>query len=451
MERTHRKLSARFANRLRGDNANGRSDFDFLAGRKVASVALRAHAVFGIAGKARTDPDRLQTASVDLRAGSLVDDLVGRNDRLVGLRIGNRIERGTAKNAIAKRNLDFVAFDDRLDFDAVDGIAVFLGDDHILGNIDKLAGKVTCVSRLERRIGKTLARTVGRNEVLENRQTFTERRGNRTFDDVSRRIRHEAAHAGKLTDLELGATSLRIDEHIDRVEFGRVLVLGRDVLVDRLVEFVADLLGRRRPNIDDLVMTFAIGDDTLLELSLNLLGLGARLLDFIILVGRTNHVLKTHRRAGNRRELISERLEIVDRFNGEVVTGDLVAVENQLADRGLGALVVPEAHLRRPNVVEDYATGCGLDRALVRIAVRTASRAVVGVAEANAGMIPDCALGDAEFDFGNIVEERQVLAGHIGLACNLARQLILLRRDSQEVKTKADVLRRCHDRLARSR
>ena len=82
-------------------------------------------------------------------------------------------------------------------------------------------------------------------------------------------------------------------------------------------------------------MTFAVSDDTLLELLLNLVGLLAGLLDFGVLVGRTNHVLKTHRRSGNRGELVAEALKLIDSLDGNVVAGDLVTVENQLADSRL--------------------------------------------------------------------------------------------------------------------
>ena len=50
VERTHRELRAGLANRLRGDDADRRADLDLLAGRQVTAVALRAHAMLGIAG-----------------------------------------------------------------------------------------------------------------------------------------------------------------------------------------------------------------------------------------------------------------------------------------------------------------------------------------------------------------------------------------------------------------
>ena len=49
--------------------------------------------------------------------------------------------------------------------------------------------------------GKTFARTVGTDEELKNGEAFTEVCTNRNLDDLSARVRHEAAHTGKLTNL----------------------------------------------------------------------------------------------------------------------------------------------------------------------------------------------------------------------------------------------------------
>ena len=292
---------------------------------------------------------------------------------------------------------------------------------------------------------------MGRDEVLEDRQSLAERRGDRALDDVAVRRGHESAHAGELADLQLRAAGLRVDEHVDRVQLGRVLVLGADVLVDRLVELVADLLGRRGPDVDDLVVALAVGDDALLELLLDLVGGLARLRDLGVLLGRADHVLEAHRRAGDRREAVAERLEAVDREHGLVMPRHLVAVEDEVADRGLGALVVPEAHLLRPHVVEDHAASGRLDHALRGVAVGTPDGAEVGVPEADPGVVGDRALGDAELDFRDVVEERQVLLAGRELARDLSGELVLLRGDREEVEPEADVLRRRHDGLSARR
>ena len=80
----------------------------------------------------------------------------------------------------------------------------------------------------------------------------------------------------------------------------------------------------------------------------------------------------------------------------------------------------------------------------------TARRAEVGVAVADARVIADRALGNTELHFTDVVEKRKMFARAVGLAGDFSGELILLRRNGEEVKSQADVLGRSHDGLARS-
>ena len=130
------------------------------------------------------------------------------------------------------------------------------------------------------------------------------------------------------------------------------------------------------------------------------------------------------------------------------MTGHAVAVEDEVADGGLGDLVVPEAHLLREDRVEDHAARGRLDRAPGRVAVRTLGMSEVGVAQTDDAVVRNRALGNAELDLADVVEQRKMLLGEADLACDLARQLILLTGRREEVQAKADVLRRRHHGLA---
>ena len=55
VERTHRELRARLADRLGGDDADRLADVDHVAAREVAAVAQRADAAAGLAGEHRAD------------------------------------------------------------------------------------------------------------------------------------------------------------------------------------------------------------------------------------------------------------------------------------------------------------------------------------------------------------------------------------------------------------
>src|SRR3954467_13767946 len=113
-----------------------------------------------------------------------------------------------ADDALGKWLDDILAFLQRSDLEAEDGSAIFLGDRHILRDVDEAAGEVAGVRRLQSGVGQTLTGTVCRDEILEHGQTFAEVRLDRAFDDLADttgelllRLCHQSAHTGELTDL----------------------------------------------------------------------------------------------------------------------------------------------------------------------------------------------------------------------------------------------------------
>ena len=150
----------------------------------------------------------------------LVDELIGFHDhrlRMTGSLMSSQLTRPTMRSAEIH---DFVvAFVDRADHDAVDRAAIFLVDDHVLRHVDKFAGHVAGVGRLERGIGETLAGAVRGDEVFENRETLAEVRGDRALDDFAGGLGHEAAHAGQLADLLAVTARAGVDHEVNRIEF----------------------------------------------------------------------------------------------------------------------------------------------------------------------------------------------------------------------------------------
>src|SRR6185436_18248589 len=116
------------------------------------------------------------------------------------------------------------------------------------------------VRRLERGVRQTLSGAVRRDEVLEHRQSFTEVRLDRAFDDLADaagelllRLGHQAAHAGQLTDLVTRAAGSGIEHHEDRVE---PALRPRHGFHHR----VGDVRVRVRPGVDDLVVALTVRD-----------------------------------------------------------------------------------------------------------------------------------------------------------------------------------------------
>ena len=112
------------------------------------------------------------------------------------------------------------------------------------------------------------------DEVLEHGQTFAEVRGDRPFDDFAGRLGHQTAHTGELTDLLTVTARAGIHHQVDRIQFLAALVVFEGPEHD-----VGDLVAGMRPDIDDLVVALAVGDDAFAILLLDLPDLLVRVLE----------------------------------------------------------------------------------------------------------------------------------------------------------------------------
>ena len=144
--------------------------------------------------------------------------------------------------------------------------AIVFDNDQILRHVDQTTGQVTRVRRLQCRIGQTFTGTVSRDEVLQNVQAFTEVCGNRRFNDRSVRFGHQATHACQLANLCRRTTSARVSHHINGVE--GFLRAGRTITFDDVLNFqlihhgLPDGITCFAPDIDNLVISFASGNQT---------------------------------------------------------------------------------------------------------------------------------------------------------------------------------------------
>ncbi len=201
VERTHGELGARFADRLRRDNADGFADIDRRTASEVAAVAGCTAARTEVAGERRADLDALHSRGLDHVHVLFGKQNVGLDDDLAGLGIVHWLSRRPAENALTQSGNDLAGIDDGLHREAAVGPAIELGDDRVLRDVDETTGQVTRVRRLQRGVREALAGTVGRVEVLENVEAFLEVGRDRSLDDRAVGTRHEAAHAGELLHL----------------------------------------------------------------------------------------------------------------------------------------------------------------------------------------------------------------------------------------------------------
>src|SRR5258708_8634037 len=234
VEGTHGELSARLADRLRRDDAHRFADIDAVTTAEVATIALRADAIARFAGDGRTHHDLVDAHLFQQLDQLLVDQYAGLDQHLAGRRHHHVFGDHAAQYALAQAFDNVAAFDDRSDRQTVGRAAIDLGDHQILRHVDQTAGEIAGVGRLERRIGQALACAVGRDEVLQYVQAFAEIRRDRRLDDRAVRLRHQAAHAGELTNLRGGTAPARVGHHEDGIE---------RLLTDLVALGVGDLVG----------------------------------------------------------------------------------------------------------------------------------------------------------------------------------------------------------------
>ena len=205
-----------------------------------------------------------------------------------------------------------------------------------MGHIDQTAGQITGVCGLERRIGQALSGTVGGVEILQNRQAFFKVRDDRGLNDLTRRLGHQAAHTAKLLHLGLRTTGTGVGHHIDGVDF-QLAAVGADMNRLQLVHHgVSDPVRRLGPGINDLVVLFALGDQTIGILLLIFLNQGAGLSDQNLLALRNNNIVLTKGNAGLGRFLKAQAHDLVGKDDRRLLTAVAIDRIDQIADFLLG-------------------------------------------------------------------------------------------------------------------
>ena len=199
MEGSHGQLRSRLTDGLSRDDPDGFTDIHQVAVGQITSVTHGAYPVLRATGQNRTDINPLNTGAVDFFRQGLVNHLVGRHNDFIGERIPDFLKGDTPQNTFPGGFNDLTALHQSRNIDAVNGLAILLGDDAVLGHIDQPSGQIAGVGRFQRRVRQTLTGAVCRNEVLEHGETFAEVRRNRRLDKFPGGLRHQSAHTGQLS------------------------------------------------------------------------------------------------------------------------------------------------------------------------------------------------------------------------------------------------------------
>ncbi len=365
VEGTHGQLSTRLTDGLRRDNADRLTDVDLVTARQVTSITLATDAVTGFACDWRAYAHLVDTGLFQRIDQPLIEKGTRFTHNLVGTR-AQYIDRGNAaEDTLAQRFDDVATLDDRLHQQTVVGTTVGHSDDHVLRNIDQASGQVTRVGGLECGVGQAFTCTVGRDEVLEDVQTFAEVCGNWRLDDRAIRLGHQATHAGELTNLGRRTTRTGVCHHVDRVE--RVLLhlvafaVGDALLAELPHHRASHLVVGVRPDVDDLVVALAVRNETRRVLVLDLFDLGLGRGQDIDLLRGNDHVVNADRNAGAGRLTEAQVHQLVSKHHGVFQTKATVAGVDQARDGFLGHRLVDqiERHTGRHDVPQQCTPNRG--------------------------------------------------------------------------------------------
>src|SRR6185503_15311321 len=438
VERAHGELRTRLADGLGGNDADGFAEFDARACGQVASVAVHADAQLGLAGQHGADLHLLDAGDFDGLGLDFVDLIVGFDEPRLGRARILDVIAGTAANETVAELHDLVfTLVNGADPNAVGGAAIFLADDHVLGNVHEFAGHVAGIRRLECGVGQTLAGAVSGDEVLEHGEALAEVRENGLLDDFAARFGHETAQTGKLANLLFIAAGAGVDHEADGVVFPLALVL-----VEGLEHDAGDLVGAMGPDVDDLVVTLAAGDDATAVLLLDFRDLFLGVLDLLVLLLRNDHVIDADGDARTGGFAEAGFLELVEGPNRLLVAADLVAAPDEIAELGLADHLVREAEFRRPNLGEDDPADGGFDDRFGWITAVDGFLAKVRVGQLDAVVRAHPAVGVSEEDFFLGAEEHRRSGALVANGARLGREVVAAERD---------VLGRRHDGLAAGR
>src|SRR6266542_5324550 len=149
---------------------------------------------------------------------------------------------------------------------------------------------------------------------------------------------------------------------MDRIELLAILIF-----LDLAEHHGGDLIAGVRPDIDDFVVPFAVGDDAAAILLVHLFDLLVRILQLRFLPFWNDHVLDANRDTSPSRFPKPELFQLIQRGNRNRGAGDLIAAPNDVAELLLARWFVDETKCFRPNLIKDDATGSCLNNVDIRI------------------------------------------------------------------------------------
>ena len=197
---------------------------------------------------------------------------------------------------------------------------------------------------------------MGGNEVFQHGKSFTEVGDNRTFDNIAGGFRHQSAHTGELTDLIFTSAGAGVKHGVDRVDLS-ALAGGFKMFK----KFIRHSTAGLSPDIDDLLVTFTVGQQTAVVLFKNGVHLFAGGFNQFTLTVRNLKVGDGDGKTGKSCVSVTQILDIIQQLDGRIVSGDHVGVTDEFSQIFLLGNGIVESETLIPDFVEKTTSGSGQD------------------------------------------------------------------------------------------
>ena len=289
VERTQCQLSTRFTDWLSSDNTNSLTFLNHTAGSKVTSITLSTYTLLRLTCQYRTDFNAFNRRIFDFLCNWFCNFFTSSYYQLTSCRMYYIVYRNTSQNTFIQCCNNFIVILQCCTNQTTQCSTVFFINDHVVRNVNQTTSQISGIGSFQRSIGKTLTSTVSRNKVLQHWQTFLKVRKNRVFNNLSTfstcflRFSHQTTHTRQLTDLFLRTTGSRIQHHKYRVE-------SLIVILNSLIQDIRQVAVNVCPSINNLIVTFVVGDETHVIVHHNLLNLFVTTFNQFFLFFRDNDI-----------------------------------------------------------------------------------------------------------------------------------------------------------------
>ena len=324
VERTHGQLCTRLTDGLCRDDADCLTDLNRLTGCHVGTVALRTHTDVGFTGQDGTDLDGISALFLQCCHNSRCTlrrtHMILLNHHFTCIRVCDCLSDETSCDTLLQCLDGLLTIHECLDLHIRNlrliPAAVLLADDQILGYVYQTSGQVTRVGSTQSRIGHTFSSSVCGDEVLQYVQTLTEVGLDRKFNRMTGRICHQSSHTSKLFNLLIRSSRTGVSHHEDVVIF-----------VKSCQQIVSQLIIGCLPGLDNFFVTLFLCDKTTAEVLCDMVNRCLRVSNQLRLACRYGHIGNRYGHGCTRRELVANRLDIIQ---GDRCLGCAMDIDNLL-------------------------------------------------------------------------------------------------------------------------